>query len=84
MIVKELSKYDDPTKIKMIEKSIMNNWQWIFPLKNNEKIVDYTKIENFHNMMMQDKIPELKQTLGLDKYFEIKKLWKQSPLYLSF
>jgi hypothetical protein len=27
MIVKELSKYDDPTKIKMIEKSIMNNWQ---------------------------------------------------------
>ena len=46
--------------------------------------IDYTNIQNFHDMMMQDKVPELKQSLWLDVYFATKKLRKQSSLYLSF
>jgi len=55
--------------------------------RENETItwwVDYTNINNFHEMMMQDKVPELKTALWVEKYFEIKELWRQSPLYLSF
>lgn len=46
--------------------------------------LDYTKIENFHTMMMENKVPELKKILWVDKYFEIKKLRKESPFYSSF
>ena len=49
--------------------------------KNKPK--DYTNLENFHAMMMQERVPELKEILGKDKYFEIKELRKQSPFYLT-
>ena len=48
------------------------------------KIIDYTNLQNFHDMMMKDKIPELKQVLWVDWYFKIKALWKKDPLYLQF
>lgn len=60
----------------------INNKSW-----ENEIITrwpDYTDLNEFHKMMMQDRVPELKQALGLDKYMEIKKLRKQSDLYFSF
>ena len=69
-------------KFRKNPETYINNKSW-----NNEIItwwLDYTDINNFHDMMMQDKTPELKQALWLDKYFEIKALRKQSPLYLSF
>lgn len=69
-------------KFRKNPETYINNKAW-----NNEIItwgIDYTNIQNFHDMMMKDKVPELKQALWLEKYFEIKALWKQSPLYLSF
>jgi hypothetical protein len=49
-----------------------------------KKNIDYTILDNFHAMMMQERVPELKELLGKDKYFEIKEKWRQSALYLSF
>jgi len=34
LLTNELDKYDDTTKIGMINQSIMNSWKGIFPLKN--------------------------------------------------
>ena len=34
LLINELDKYDDTTKIEMINQSIMNSWKGIFPLKN--------------------------------------------------
>ena len=33
LVVKELLKYDVPTAIAMLEQSIVNSWQGVFPLK---------------------------------------------------
>lgn len=48
-----------------------------------KKVIDYTDLNNFHAMMMQERVPELKQILWVEKYFEIKKQRKDSPLYLT-
>lgn len=45
--------------------------------------IDYTNIQNFHNMMIQDKVPQLKQILWNELYFETKRKRKQDPLYLT-
>ena len=50
--------------------------------KNKPK--DYTILENFHTMMIQERVPELKEVLGKEKYFEMKEKRKKSALYLSF
>lgn len=37
MLINELNKYDDQTKIQMIEQSIMHSWKSVYPLKNQAK-----------------------------------------------
>lgn len=37
MLIKKLSKYDDITKMKMIEQSIVNSWKDIYELKEQKK-----------------------------------------------
>ena len=34
LLLNELNKYDDDTKIQMINNSIMNSWKSVYPLKN--------------------------------------------------
>ena len=34
-LINELNKYDDSTKIEMLNNSIMNGWKGVFPLKRN-------------------------------------------------
>lgn len=36
-LINILSDYDDETKIKLIEQSIVNSWKSIYPLKNNNQ-----------------------------------------------
>lgn len=84
-IIDHIPKY----KISQPDKKYRKNPETYFNNKSREDEIitwwlDYTSLDNFHAMMMQDRVPELKQILWLDKYLEIKKLWKQSPLYLSF
>jgi predicted phage replisome organizer len=38
-IINKLNKYDDDTKYKMIENSIVNSWKDVYELKQNKKIV---------------------------------------------
>lgn len=48
-LINKLSKYDDETKYKMIEQSIVNSWKDVYELKNNNKnnsnnlFLDYVK-----------------------------------------
>lgn len=37
LLINELNKYDDNTKIEMINKSIMNSWKSVYPLKDGYK-----------------------------------------------
>ena len=37
MLLNKLEKYDDKTKYKMIEQSIVNSWKDIYPLKEEKK-----------------------------------------------
>ena len=37
LLLNELNKYDDKTKIEMINNSIMNSWKSVYPLKENKK-----------------------------------------------
>ena len=50
MLITELNKYDDDTKIKMIEQSIVNSWKSVYPLKNQNKKTE-TKEEWEHNLI---------------------------------
>ena len=36
LLLNELNKYDDPTKIEMINNSIMNSWKSVYPPKENK------------------------------------------------
>ena len=38
MLLKKLSKYDDETKYKMIEQSIVNSWKDVYEIKNIKQI----------------------------------------------
>ena len=80
-----IPKYKQETPDRQFRKNpetYINNKSW-----ENEIItwwIDYTNLNNFHDMMMQEKVPELKYILWKDQYFEIKKQRKDSPLYLLF
>lgn len=54
---------------KILEKSIMNWWQWIFPLKEEECCDDPII---FKKMYDNGNIDMLKKNLWLDRYFELK------------
>lgn len=89
LLKKTLDKYPDDIKIKMIEKSIMNWWTWIFPLDWKE-VVDYDTNDNFHKGIQSWKLEEIKTYFKnkykddrQTKYWETRKQYKQSPLYLE-
>ena len=44
-LINELNKYDDSTKIEMLNNSIMNGWKGVFPLKRNNGNTTNTKKE---------------------------------------
>ncbi len=52
-LINKLSKYDDETKYKMIEQSIVNSWKDIYELKkqnkekSNNPFLDYVKENNY-------------------------------------
>jgi hypothetical protein len=43
-----LEKYDDNTKIEMINKSIVNSWKDVYPLKNEEKVTSTKKYNDLN------------------------------------
>ena len=49
LLINKLNKYDDDTKIKMIEQSILNSWKGIFELKhrNKQKESFYEQLEKW-------------------------------------
>jgi len=53
-LLNELSKYDDETKYKMIEKSIVNSWKDVYELKEEK----YNKSENLTHSQKQNKLLE--------------------------
>ena len=47
LLLNELNKYDDATKIEMINNSIMNSWKSVYPIKefkNNKKEDSFKKV----------------------------------------
>ena len=38
LLLNELNKYDDYTKIEMLNNSIMNSWKSVYPIKNNNNV----------------------------------------------
>ena len=50
LLLNELNKYDDDTKIKMINNSIMNSWKSVYPIKE-AKITH--KLDNFNKALKE-------------------------------
>jgi hypothetical protein len=47
MLINKLNKYDDNTKIKMLENSILNSWKDVYELKGNTKNTTNTTTGEF-------------------------------------
>lgn len=54
-----LSKYDDDTKYKMIETSIVNSWKSVYPLKENQKVPEWINKKQQIEKMNDDELKEL-------------------------
>ena len=48
-LINKLNKYDDKTKIKMIERSIVNSWKDVYELKENNKKI--SAIDRFNSTL---------------------------------
>lgn len=56
-----LSKYDDDTKYKMIETSIVNSWKSVYPLKENKKTPEWIDKNQQFEKMNDDELKELEE-----------------------
>jgi hypothetical protein len=48
LLLNELNKYDDNTKMQMINNSIMNSWKSVYPIKENKN-----KLDNFNEVLKE-------------------------------
>ena len=66
LLVNELNKYDDETKIQMINNSIMNSWKSVYPIKNakqNEIIPEWMNQEITEKEITKEEQEELNNIL---------------------
>lgn len=60
-LINSLSEYDDGTKYKMIETSIVNSWKSIYPLKENKKVPEWINKKQQIEKMNDDELKELEE-----------------------
>ena len=76
LIIKDLKRlwhWTDEWMIAVLQQSIKNGWEWLFELKWFKPKVDYeNNLQLFLNKMKTD-YEWLKNELGKDKFFELKK-----------
>lgn len=63
MLIKKLNNYDDDTKYKMIEQSIVHSWKDVYELKNVPKVPEWYGKEISKKEMSEDEVAELKDML---------------------
>ena len=66
MLINELNKYDDTTKIKMLENSILNSWKSVYAPKGSNTTPAANEVEE-----LQYKEPPMKY--GLEDLEEFEK-----------
>ena len=55
MLINKLNNYDDETKIKMIEQSIVNSWKDVYELKEQNNYMSYAERKKIEEEKMWDK-----------------------------
>lgn len=76
-ILNKLAWEDEDLKIKMLEQSIMNSWKSVFPIKWEQPPpqTDQQRLDEF-DKLWDNWWEKFKEKYWVDKYLEIKKIWK--------